>query len=205
MTNDHLAEPSRADVPASSSDAEEDGFVPVARASAEHGGLLEPPPDPEEAAVLAEEAEYEQRVLAGAAAAGRRAAAWMRGLPLPPGDWVRGPLAEAVEEVMTTLDPTGADRDVRGCGQDHAREVLDGLLRYLADAAPILSPRERTGLLAVVSCVRGVPRLLADDPHGVLHRGRLAAVCSLIDSAIARPPSAGPVPGRRTGGRTRPS
>ncbi|MFJ6354850.1 hypothetical protein ACIQKB_36005 [Streptomyces sp. NPDC092046] len=127
-------------------------------------------------------------MLAEAAAVGRRAAAWMRGLPLPPGHWVRGALADAVEEAMSTLDPADADSVVDGYGQggvrESVRQTLDGLIYCLAATAPDLAPGEQAALLAVVSCVCGIPRLLANDPWTVLHRGELAALCTVIDCAI---------------------
>lgn len=130
-------------------------------------------------------------VLAEAAAVGLRAAAWMRGLPLPPGHWVRGALADAVEEAMSTLDPADADSLVDGYSQGGVREsvrkTLDGLIYCLAATAPDLAPREQAALLAVVSCVRGIPRLLANDAWTVLHRGELAALCTVIDCTIIEP------------------
>ncbi|MEU8762839.1 hypothetical protein [Streptomyces sp. NPDC048659] len=193
MTTDQLPEPPRGDTPPRTADGAGHEPVPGARLSAERHSdpVPAPPSDPEEAAVLAEEAEYERLVLAEAAAVGRRAAAWMRGLPLPPGDWVREVLASAVEETMGSLGRA----DAEGVG---ARDALDGLVRYLADAAaPVLSRREQTALLAVAGCVRGIPRLLTDDPRGAIHHGELAALGSLIDYAITMPSAEG-APGRRT-------
>ncbi|MFJ6354829.1 hypothetical protein ACIQKB_35900 [Streptomyces sp. NPDC092046] len=161
-----------------------------ARLSAEHRNLPEPPPDPDEERLLAEEAERERAVLAEAAAAGRRAAQWMRALPLPSGHWVRGALADAVEEAMRTLDPADQDdigRDGHGGVRESVRETLGGLIYCLADTSRHLSPRRQAALLAVVSCVRDVPRLLASEPWGVFHHGGLTALCRVIDSAIASP------------------
>ncbi|WP_331757179.1 hypothetical protein OG582_40100 (plasmid) [Streptomyces anulatus] len=59
--------------------------------------------------------EGEAEALAGAAEAGRRAAAWMRALPVPetggrPERWVVGELADAVERAMSALEPGDCDR-----------------------------------------------------------------------------------------------
>ncbi|MGO4635011.1 hypothetical protein AB4225_29395 [Streptomyces sp. 2RAF24] len=167
---------------------QESELVRFARLSAEPRDFPESLPDAEEARLLAEEAVRERVVLAGAAAAGRRAAEWMRALPLPSGHWVRGALADAVEEAMRTLDPADQDdigRQGQGGVRESVRETLGGLVYCLADTSGHLSPQRQAALLAVVSCVRDIPRLLASEPWGVVHHGDLTALCSVIDGAIA--------------------
>ncbi|MFJ6355003.1 hypothetical protein ACIQKB_36800 [Streptomyces sp. NPDC092046] len=162
-------------------------FVQFGRFAAGRRSLPEPPPYPEDERRLVEGAVQERAVLAEAAAAGQRAAEWMRALPLPPSSWVRGVLADAVEEAMGTLDP--ADEDgVDGYGQggvrDSVQETLDGLIYCLADTSPHLTPQQQAALLAVVACVRGIPRLLANHGWSVVHGGGLTGLCKVIDSAI---------------------
>ncbi|MGO4634929.1 hypothetical protein AB4225_28980 [Streptomyces sp. 2RAF24] len=154
--------------------------------SAEHRSLPEPPPDLEEERLLAEEAVRERAVLAEAAAAGGRAAGWMRALPLPEGHWVRGALADAVAEAMSTLDPADADdvgRTGHGGVRETVRETLDGLVYCLTDTLAHLTPRQQAGLVTVVFCVRDLPRLLAFEPWATVHHGGLLAVCAVIDNA----------------------
>ncbi|MFD3998950.1 hypothetical protein [Streptomyces sp. NPDC058583] len=88
---------------------------------------LEPVAEPEEREPWQGEAE----ALAEAAAVGRRAADWIRALPLPAGAWISGPLADAVEEAMTSLNPADCDdidRNRYGGVSASARKRLDGLI-----------------------------------------------------------------------------
>lgn len=91
-------------------------------------GLFQP--DPFELVNDTEERELspvEEKALVETAAAGRRAAEWIRGLPLPDGAWIRGPLAGAMEEAMSSLDPADRDDATRygqGGMSDAARERL---------------------------------------------------------------------------------
>ncbi|MFJ5142770.1 hypothetical protein [Streptomyces sp. NPDC088707] len=133
----------------------------------------------------------EAEALSEAAAVGRRAADWIRALPLPPEAWICAPLADAVEEAMTSLDPADCDdTDRHGPGgiSESARTRLDGLIYGIAEMKP-LSPEQRIALFAVVHCVQGIPKSLANDPGTVIEGGDLLAVCAIIDSAIgaARP------------------
>ncbi|AJF70307.1 hypothetical protein [Streptomyces vietnamensis] len=130
----------------------------------------------------------EAEALAEAAAVGRRAAEWIRALPLPlpDGAWICGPLADAVEEAMTTLDPADcddADRFGHGGVSESARQRLDGLV-YDVAAVVSLTAAQKTALFAVIHCVQGTPKSLANDPGTVIERGDLAAVCEIIRSAI---------------------
>ncbi|MER5966811.1 hypothetical protein [Streptomyces sp. NPDC002057] len=133
----------------------------------------------------------ETEALAEAAAVGRRAAEWIRALPLPAEAWICAPLADAVEEAMTSLNPADCDDiDRRGHGgvSESARTRLDGLIYGIAEMEP-LSAEQRIALFAVVHCVQGIPKSLANDPGTVIEGGDLTAVCAIIDSAIgvARP------------------
>ncbi|MFJ6354820.1 hypothetical protein ACIQKB_35855 [Streptomyces sp. NPDC092046] len=145
------------------------------------------PPAPQEDSLTAEESAERAEVLAQAARTGRSAAEWMRALPLAPGDWVAGPLADAVEAAMSMLDPDDRD-DVDGYGQsgvsESVRETLGGLIYCLADTSPQLSPQQQAALVAVVSCVRDIPRALANDPQAVIYGGELTTLCTVIEYAI---------------------
>ncbi|MFJ8664038.1 hypothetical protein [Streptomyces sp. NPDC093795] len=54
----------------------------------------------------------------------------------------------------------------------------------MAELAP-LAADQRVALCAVVHCVQGLPKTLANDPGTVIEDGDLAAVCAVIDSAIS--------------------
>jgi hypothetical protein len=142
-------------------------------------------PDPEEEAFQAEVT----RAVEQAAATGRRAAAWMRALPLPDGSWIAGPLANAVEEAMTSLDPEDHD-DLDRYGHagvsESARTRLDGLPYAVAETAA-LTPKQAGALFALVHCVQGIPKTLANDPRTVIRDGDLAALCTIIDTATHTP------------------
>ncbi|MFF0430295.1 hypothetical protein ACFYUJ_38785 [Streptomyces sp. NPDC004520] len=165
--------------------------------------------DPLGSAAEAEEREPwpgEEEALAQAAATGRRAANWIRSLPLPAGAWICGPLADAVDEAMSTLDPGDCD-DVDRYGQggvsESARERLAGLIYHAADMAP-LTGQQRVALFAVVHAVQGIPKALTNDPGTVIERD-LPVLCAIIDSAIgtdgaAITPPRRPTTGLRTGG-----
>ncbi|MFD3729472.1 hypothetical protein [Streptomyces sp. NPDC058671] len=87
--------------------------------------------DPLAQPVRAEPWRGEAEALAEAAAVGRRAADWIRALPCPAGSWICGPLADAVEEAMSTLDPADCDdldRHGHGGVSESARARLDGLI-----------------------------------------------------------------------------
>lgn len=145
----------------------------------------EPTTDPEEEAFQAHVA----RALEQAADTGRRAAAWMRALPLPAGSWIAGPLADAVEEAMTSLDPEDHD-DLDRYGQtgvsESARTRLDGLPYAVAETAA-LTPQQTSTLFALVHCVQGIPKALANDPRGVIRNGDLTALCAIINTATRTP------------------
>ncbi|MFD3729471.1 hypothetical protein [Streptomyces sp. NPDC058671] len=47
-----------------------------------------------------------------------------------------------------------------------------------------LPAHQRVALFAVVHCVQGIPKALANDPGTVIEGGDLTAVCAVIDSAI---------------------
>ncbi|MFB7030914.1 MULTISPECIES: hypothetical protein [unclassified Streptomyces] len=147
--------------------------------------LPEPEPDPEEEALRAAEADQEAKALAQVADTGRRAAAWMRALPLLDGSWIRGPLADAVEEALTGLDLDDHD-DIDRYGHagisESARTRLDSLVYSVADTAP-LAETQRSALFALIHVVQGIPKVLANDPWGVIRRGELAALCAIIDGA----------------------
>lgn len=166
-------------------------FLPTART------LQGPEPHPGEGTVPADPlfgAVPEQREpwqgeaerLAEAAAAGRRAAQWIRSLPLSGEAWICGPLADAVEEAMTSLDPADCD-DIDRYGHagvpEPARHQLEALIFRIADTAP-LTARQQAALLAVVHCVQGLARLLANDPGTTIEDGELTAVCAAITNAI---------------------
>ncbi|MEU7032020.1 hypothetical protein AB0A60_35645 [Streptomyces sp. NPDC046275] len=133
----------------------------------------------------------EEMVLAEANAAGRRAADWIRALPLPADSWVRGALADAVEDAMAHLDPGDRDdideygRAVEGRGglPEGTENTLDGLIFDMPQASLVLSAAQQIALLAIVHCARHIPRLLANDPGTVIEDGELAALCRLLDSA----------------------
>ncbi|PVC80381.1 hypothetical protein DBP19_36635 [Streptomyces sp. CS090A] len=140
--------------------------------------------------------EGEPEALAEAAAAGRRAAAWMRALPvpedggLPVGDWIVGGLADAVEKAMGALDPGDCDGMVDGkvfegtSGVDAATmETLSGLPFALPQSADWLSPDEQIRLLAVVGTVTATVPLLANDPGTVIMRGELSRMCAILTHA----------------------
>lgn len=128
----------------------------------------------------------EELVLAEAVAAGRRAAAWIRSLPVPPGEtWIVGPLADAVEITMSSLDPGDCDdidREGSAGVPEGVAETLRGLIFCVGPVSPWLAPEQQVALLAVVHCVSGIPRLLANDPGTVLARD-LPALCAVIDFA----------------------
>ncbi|MFE0737403.1 hypothetical protein [Streptomyces sp. NPDC058855] len=151
----------------------------------------EPAPDLEEEAFQAHVA----RALEEAADTGRRAAAWMRALPLPAGSWIAGPLADAVEEAMTGLNPEDHD-DLDRYGHagvsESARTRLDGLPYAVTETTP-LTPQQTSALFALVHCVQGIPKTLANDPRGVIRNGDLAALCAIINDA-APPPDSRPGP-----------
>lgn len=112
---------------------------------------------------------------------------WIRALPLQAGAWISGPLADAVEEAMIHLDPADCDgigRHGHAGVSESARQRLDGLIYGIAEMAP-LAAHQRVALFAVVHCVQGLPRTLANDPGMVIEDGVLAAVCAVIDSAIS--------------------
>ncbi|MFD7534780.1 hypothetical protein [Streptomyces sp. NPDC059819] len=142
-------------------------------------GRAEPdPPEP---------GEDETEVLAEAAACGRRAANWIRGLPAPRRDrWIVGPLADAVETAMSTLDPGDChcvDRDGKG-GIDDCITATLARLPYAAEGtADWLTLDQHVRLLAVVAAVAGIPRLLANDPCSI-ERGQLARMCAVVNHAI---------------------
>ncbi|WP_190160982.1 hypothetical protein [Streptomyces litmocidini] len=129
----------------------------------------------------------EAEALADAAAVGRRAAEWIRALPLPlpGGAWICGPLADAVEEAMAALDPADcddADRSGHGGVSESARQRLDGLVHDVAAMAP-LTTAQKTALFAVVHCAQGIPKALANDP-GTVIGADLAAVCEIIRGVL---------------------
>ncbi|WP_225804296.1 hypothetical protein [Streptomyces sp. NK15101] len=129
----------------------------------------------------------EQEALAQAAAAGLRAAAWIRNLPLPPSEtWIVGPLADAVEDAMTTLDP-GDETWVEGTGRgglsEATEETLNGLIYVMPEVSAWLTPEQQLALLGIAHCVSGIPKLLATDPGTVIEGGGLAALCTVLDVA----------------------
>jgi len=146
---------------------------------------LEPVPAPRELW------EDEPVVLAEAAAAGRRAADWIRALPEGAGSWIRGPLADAVQDAMAHLDPgdhddlgtDGLAYEGRGGLSEATESTLGGLIYALPQASPALSAPQQTALLAIVHCVSGIPRLLANDPGAVFEDGQLTALCRILDFA----------------------
>ncbi|MER5312767.1 hypothetical protein ABT034_33905 [Streptomyces sp. NPDC002773] len=103
-------------------------------------------------------------------------------------------MADAVEEAMTSLDPAdcdGLDRRGHGGVPESARERLDGLCYDAAEIA-LLNANQRVALCAVVHCVQGIPKGLANDP-GTLIEDDFAVLCAAIDSATgAAAPSRGP-------------
>ncbi|MFL0021358.1 hypothetical protein ACJBCE_00210 [Streptomyces sp. NBUL23] len=144
----------------------------------------------------------ESEVLAEAGAAGRRAAAWLRALPLPeaggrPQRWVVAELADAVEWAMGSLDPGDCDRmDVDGVAVDGGGGVdaatmahLAGLPFALPETAGWLSPDQQVRLLAVVGTVTAIVRLLAHDPESFIEHGELSRMCAILTHA-ARPDGA---------------
>ncbi|MFF2231237.1 hypothetical protein [Streptomyces anulatus] len=146
--------------------------------------------------------EREAEALAGAAEAGRRAAAWMRALPVPeaggrPKRWIVGELADAVERAMGTLDPADCDRmgpdgeAVDGAGGVDAATMADlaGLPFALPEAAIWLSPDQQLRLLAVVATVTAAVRPLANDPGAAIIHGELSRICAILTYA-ARPDGA---------------
>ncbi|MCX4482383.1 hypothetical protein OG890_00215 [Streptomyces anulatus] len=148
--------------------------------------------------------EREAEALAGAAEAGRRAAAWMRALPVPetggrPERWVVGELADAVESAMGALDPGDCDRmgpdgvAVDGGGGVDAATMaeLAGFPFALPETAGWLSPDQQVRLLAVVGTVTAAVRVLANDPVSVIEHGELSRMCAILTHA-ARPESAAP-------------
>ncbi|MFG2840803.1 hypothetical protein ACGFYE_38040 [Streptomyces zaomyceticus] len=129
----------------------------------------------------------EQEVLAQAAAAGRSAAAWIRSLPLPPSEtWIVGPLADAVEAAMATLDP-GDEDWVGGTGRggltESTEETLNGLVFAMPEASAWLAPEQQLALLGITHYVSGIPKLLANDPGTAIEGGGLAALCTALDDA----------------------
>ncbi|MFB7356023.1 hypothetical protein [Streptomyces gardneri] len=168
---------------------EKSALAKFMEACAEREARPEPEPAPEEERIRAQEAAHEEKVLAEAAAVGLREAEWMRTLPLPDGAWIRGPLADAVEEAMSGLDPEDhddPDRYGHGGVSESARTRLDGLVYDVAETST-LTAAQRVALFAVVHCVRGIPQTLANDPWVVVQRGDLSALCGIIGRAIASP------------------
>ncbi|WP_405861809.1 hypothetical protein OG361_40400 [Streptomyces sp. NBC_00090] len=53
----------------------------------------------------------------------------------------------------------------------------------MAEMAP-LAAHQRVALCAMVHCVQGLPKALANDPGTVIEDGDLTAVCAVIDNAI---------------------
>ncbi|MFJ5099377.1 hypothetical protein, partial [Streptomyces sp. NPDC088557] len=51
-----------------------------------------------------------------------------------------------------------------------------------------LAPAERVALFAVVGCVLGMGRILANDPWTAVHEGELAALCATVDAAVLQAP-----------------
>ncbi|MET9954477.1 hypothetical protein ABZ135_23440 [Streptomyces sp. NPDC006339] len=145
--------------------------------------LLPPPDEPEPR----EPWPGEEEALAQAAAAGRRAAAWIRKLPHPPGDtWITGRLPDAVEDALTSLDPgdeTALAPDARGGLPETTEQTLAGLIYAMPEASACLTPEQQIALLAIVHCAAGIPRLLANDPGTVITDGELAALCKVLDFA----------------------
>ncbi|MEV4940723.1 hypothetical protein [Streptomyces zaomyceticus] len=129
----------------------------------------------------------EQEALAQAAAAGRRAAAWIRNLPLPPSEpWIVGSLADAVEEAMATLDPgdeTWVAETGRGGLSETTEETLNGLIYAMPEVSAWLTAEQQLALLGITHCVSGIPKLLANDPGTVIEGGGLAALCATLDVA----------------------
>ncbi|MFJ9576237.1 hypothetical protein ACIRQF_07620 [Streptomyces sp. NPDC101191] len=127
----------------------------------------------------------EQEALAQAAAAGRRAAAWVRNLPLPASEtWIVGPLADAIEDAMTSLDPgdeTWVDGTGRGGLSQPTEETLNSLIYAMPEAATWLTCEQQLALLGIAHCVSGIPKLLANDPGTVIESGGLAALCRALD------------------------
>ncbi|MGA5873992.1 hypothetical protein [Streptomyces cinereoruber] len=160
------------------------GPGPIAQFLGALGEQQPPEPDPREEALREAEAAQEAQALAQAADTGRRAAAWMRALPLPDGAWIRGPLADAVEEALTGLDLNDHD-DLDRYGHagvsESARTELDSLAFSVADIAP-LPEAQRTALFALIHSAQSIPKALANDPWGGVRRGELAALCGIIDS-----------------------
>ncbi|MFE7046321.1 hypothetical protein ACFU9X_45225 [Streptomyces atratus] len=121
------------------------------------------------------------------AAAGRRAADWVRALPAPEtGRWIIGPLADAVEKAMTSLDPgdrDGVDQHGKGGIDDDTAETLAGLIYAVPETAHWLTPDQQVRLLAVVAAVPGIPRLLANDPGTAIGDGQVARMCAILDHA----------------------
>ncbi|MEU8623135.1 hypothetical protein [Streptomyces sp. NPDC048623] len=133
----------------------------------------------------------EETVMAEAKDAGRRAADWIRALPLPVDSWVRGALADAVEDAIAHLDPGDHDDidedglavEGRGGLPEDAENTLDGLIFDMPQMPPALSASQQIALLAIVHCARHIPRLLANDPGTVIEGGELITLCRLLDSA----------------------
>ncbi|WP_330323415.1 hypothetical protein [Streptomyces anulatus] len=146
--------------------------------------------------------EGEAEALAGAAEAGRRAALWMRALPVPeaggrPERWIVGELADAVERAMGALNPEDCDRvgpdgeAIDGAGGVDAATMADlaGLPFALPGTPAWLSPDQQLRLLAVVASVTAAVRLLANDPGAAIIHGELSRMCAILTCA-ARPDGA---------------
>ncbi|MFB6908039.1 hypothetical protein ACFCWB_27575 [Streptomyces bacillaris] len=141
--------------------------------------------------------EGEAAALAVAAEAGRRAAAWVRSLPVPPvpcpvGAWLAGELPEAIETAMSALDPQDCDgRSPDGTLVEGAGGVDEETMSTLAAVPCVvpeavwLTPDQQARLLAVTSAVTGAVRLLAEDPGTAILHGLLARLCAVLDHAAA--------------------
>ncbi|MFJ7416749.1 hypothetical protein ACIQWZ_39060 [Streptomyces sp. NPDC098077] len=161
-----------------------------------------PAPVPVSAGSSYETWKGESEALAEAGVAGRRAAAWLRGLPVPesvgrPQRWVVAELADAVEWAMGSLDPGDCDRMGAdgvvvdgGGGVDAATMAhLAGLPFALPETAGWLSLDQQVRLLAVVGTVTAIVRLLAHDPESFVEHGGLSRMC-VVPTYAARPDGA---------------
>ncbi|MFB6985278.1 hypothetical protein ACFC0C_26650 [Streptomyces sp. NPDC056178] len=108
-------------------------------------------------------------------------------MPAPETDrWIVGPLADAVETVMTSLDPgdcDDVDQDGKGGADDGATETLAGLTYAAQETAHWLTLDQQVRLLAVVAAVSGSPRMLANDPGSFIEDGQAARMCAILDHA----------------------
>ncbi|MFJ5733936.1 hypothetical protein [Streptomyces microflavus] len=155
--------------------------------------------------------EGEPDALAEAATAGRRAAVWMRALPVPEAGGPSGRrivfgLADAVERAMAALDPGDYDGMAEGkvfddaSGVDAATaETLACLPFVLPETADWLTTDQQVRLVAVVATVTATVRLLANDPGSMILHGQLSRICAILSHATRPDATAQEAPAVRAG------